>query len=132
MKFVQGSLPVKQKKPDCLTLEADQIEGLQERLSASSLSGADKKIISTILEVYVWLYASLQEAKISISRLKSFFGFTKKTEKGSDCEQTEGDTQDGSDHSLLLEAAQEAAFGSEAEPNDEDSKKKVPKKVTGV
>ena len=119
---------MKQKKPERIILKADEIEGLQERLSVNSLSSADKKIISTILEVYVWLYASLQETKISISRLKSFFGFTKKTEKGSDCERTEGDTQDGSDHSLLLEAAKEAAFGSEAD--DEDSKKKVQKKVT--
>jgi len=123
---------VKQKKPERLILKADELEGLKERLSASSLSGADKKILGTILEVYVWLYDSLQEAKMSISRLKSFFGFTKKTEKGSDCERTEGDTQDGSDHSLLLEVAKEAAFGSGAESDNEDNKKKVQKKVTAV
>ncbi len=111
------------KKPERLTLEADEIEGLKERLSASSLSSADKKILGTILEVYVWLYDSLQEAKMSISRLKSFFGFIKKTEKNSDCERTEGETQDGSDHSFLLEAAKEAAFGSESESQNDNKKK---------
>jgi hypothetical protein len=101
------------KKPKRLIIETDQIEGLKERLSSGSLSASDKKILSTILDVYVWLYASLEEAKISISRLKSFFGFSKKTEKES-CppEQVEGETmQDESSHGLLVEEAKTAAFG---------------------
>jgi len=104
------------KKPQRLIIETDQIEGLKERLSSGSLSASDKKILSTILVVYVWLYASLREAKINISRLKSFFGFSKKTEKGSSpLEQVEGETpQDKSSHGLLVEEAKTAAFGSES------------------
>jgi transcription elongation factor Elf1 len=117
------------KKPERLTLEEDQIEELKERLSSGSLSNDDKKILSTILDVYVWLYSSLQEARISISRLKSFFGFSKKTEKGRDWERREGDTQDGSTHCLRLEAAKRAA--AESNTDDETSKKKVKKKGHG-
>ncbi len=117
------------KKPEQINLAEDQIEGLKERLSSCSLPSDDKKILATILDIYVWLYSSLQEAKISLSRLKSFFGFSKKTEKGSALERTEGDTQDGSNHSLLLEQAKCAA---ESNSDNQGSKKKVKKQVMGV
>ena len=102
------------KKPKQIDLQEGQIEALQERVKSGRLSRADRVLIASILDVYVWLQFTLQEAKISLSRLKKFFGFDPKTEKSVNLPQKEAEIpQDTSDHGVLIEEAKKAAFGSE-------------------
>ena len=113
------------KKPKQIDLQEGQIEALQERVKSGRLSRADRVLIASILDVYVWLQFTLQEAKISLSRLKKFFGFDPKTEKSSNLPQKEAEIpQDTSDHGVLIEEAKKAAFGSEEQTKKD--KKKVP------
>jgi len=113
------------KKPKQIDLQEGQIEALQERVKSGRLSRADRVLIASILDVYVWLQFTLQEAKISLSRLKKFFGFDPKTEKSVNLPQKEAEIpQDTSDHGVLIEEAKKAAFGSEEQTKKD--KKKVP------
>ena len=140
----------KLKKREQVVLKEGQIEGLQERLQASSLSEADKTLLSSILEIYVWLQLAFKETKISISRLRKFFNFSSKTEKNSTLGQTpEGEEnseeppeegaqeedleasqeekpEDTSDHAALVKETKEEVFGAEDEDEEEKPKKKVP------
>lgn len=70
------------KKPERIVLNEEEVDSLLERLSANQLADSDKKIIAGIIQVYQQIQFALQEAKISVTRLRNLFGF-RKTEKRS-------------------------------------------------
>jgi len=67
------------KKPEVVNLSKEEAERLQTALSASNLEEGDKDIITKIIIGYCWIKNMLQEARISLHRLKGFFGFSGKT-----------------------------------------------------
>ncbi len=67
------------KKPKRIVLNAEEIDSLKEKLSASNLEASDKHLLEGILQFYVWLQWALQETKLSVHRLRGLFGF--QTEK---------------------------------------------------
>lgn len=69
------------KRPKNISLTAEQASALKERLANSSLSEADKELVSGLMSFNLWLEQQLQQAKLGIRRLKSIFGI--KTEKKS-------------------------------------------------
>jgi hypothetical protein len=73
------------KKPHKIEITKEQSDGIIERLDANLLTDADKSIITLIIQCYLWLQSALLESKISISRIKSMFGF-KKTESSKNLE----------------------------------------------
>lgn len=74
-----GATMNKASKPEIISLTQEEVEGLKSRLAANELEEADQKIILSILSIYFWLQNQLQQAKLTIFRLKEMFGF--KTEK---------------------------------------------------
>lgn len=68
------------KKPKNITLTEQEVTSLIGRMLANKLNDSDKKIITGIIQVYQLLSLALREAKISVGRLRTIFGF-KKTEK---------------------------------------------------
>jgi len=69
------------KKPENVELNEQETEALLARLSSCSLSRSDKKLAAEIIQSYIWLQWALQETKLSLNRLRSLFGFCKKTER---------------------------------------------------
>ena len=67
------------KKPDKIEITQEQSDDIITRLDANALTDSDRYIITLIIQWYLWLQSALLESKISISRIKSMFGF-KKTE----------------------------------------------------
>ena len=68
------------KKSERIVLNEEEVDSLLERLSANRLEDSDKKVITGIIRVYQQIQFALQEAKISVRRLRNLFGF-RKTEK---------------------------------------------------
>jgi transposase len=64
-----------------IILNEEAMDSLLERVSATQLEDEDKKIITGILRLYQQIQFSLQEARLSMKRLRTLFGF--KTEKRS-------------------------------------------------
>ena len=68
------------KESERIVLNEEEVDSLLERLSVNRLEDSDKKIIAGIIRVYQQIQFALQEAKMSMERLRKLFGF-KKTEK---------------------------------------------------
>lgn len=68
------------KKPDSIDIDEDGVKGLIGRLESNTINDSDRNIIILIIQAYFWVQSSLKEAKISIKRLRSCFGFSN-TEK---------------------------------------------------
>ena len=63
-------------------LDLKQSMALSDRVDSNSeLSGDDKKIIQSVLELNGWLQSQLESQKLSLSKLRSLFDI--KTEKKS-------------------------------------------------
>lgn len=69
------------KKPEKIDLNQKQADDLMNRLDGNCLTDRDRSILKLILNWYFWLQMALQESKISISRIKSMFGFPKTESK---------------------------------------------------
>jgi hypothetical protein len=69
--------PKSMKNPDKINLDKNQADALVARLESNSLTDFDRTILKFVLEWYLWLQSALLESKISISRIKSMFGFKK-------------------------------------------------------
>lgn len=93
----------KKNKPEMIKVSSKNLDEIQLRLAENSLNDADKKILSTILITYQWLFCQLQMTKFSMRKLKSVFGF--KTEKKSNLKS--GKSQDVKD--LLNNTEQNSA-----------------------
>jgi transposase len=68
------------KKPvDNVTLSAEEGEALIARVHLSNLAQADARVVEQIIRLYFWVAFALQEAKLSIKRLRNvFFGSSRK------------------------------------------------------
>lgn len=86
-------------KPKLVDLDQRDLDSLLERVSASNLGNSDKKLLLSIVQCYVWVQFALQEARMSIARLRRAFGFGKtekcKKDKASEekesCSESDGD-----------------------------------------
>ena len=89
------------KNPDKIDLDKNQADALIVRLESNSLTDFDRNILKFVLEWYLWLQSALLESKISISRIKSMFGF-KKTESSKNLEaDIEKSSDDDTDEDIL-------------------------------
>jgi len=59
------------KRPDAITLSHEDGEALRQRLSGNALTADDRWILDQILLWYFWLVFALQEAKMSLRRLRT-------------------------------------------------------------
>jgi len=69
------------KNSERIVLNEEEVGSLLERVSASQLEDSDKEIITGIIQIYQKVQFVLQEARISVGRLRKVFGFS--TEKRS-------------------------------------------------
>ena len=58
------------KSPEEVKLNREEGEALIERIKASDLRSEDQGLLVKLIGVYFWLTLALQEAKISLKRLK--------------------------------------------------------------
>jgi hypothetical protein len=58
------------KQPEDVRLSRDEGEALIERIERNALSAEDRRLLVKILTFYFWLLFALQEAKLSLKRLK--------------------------------------------------------------
>lgn len=104
------------KNPDKIDLDKNQAEALVARLEANSLTDSDRHIIGIIIQCYLWLQSTLLESKISISRIKSMFGF-KKTESSKNLEvELDKSSDDDTDEDILTLLSVDAKDSSEQAP----------------
>ena len=66
-------------RPDRITLSADEGEAILARLSVYAPSRADWEILSQVLRLYMWLMVTLEEAKMSIRRLRALLFGSRRT-----------------------------------------------------
>ena len=71
------------KKPtDKVTLSAEEAEAVLARVYQSNLGADDARIVECVFRMYLWVAFTLQEAKVSVKRLRDLFfgrGRTAKT-----------------------------------------------------
>ena len=59
------------KRPDAITLSHEDGEALRQRLNGNALTADDRRVLDQVLLWYFWLVFALQEAKISLRRLRT-------------------------------------------------------------
>jgi len=59
------------KRPDAITLSHEDGEALRQRLNGNALTVDDRRVLDQVLLWYFWLVFALQEAKISLRRLRT-------------------------------------------------------------
>jgi hypothetical protein len=64
------------KSPELLSITEQQLEDINLRISKSSLSAEDIKLLTALLTTYTWLMKQLSRSKITIHRLKQLFGYS--------------------------------------------------------
>ena len=67
------------KHPKEITLTEEQVDTLRSTIQILELDASLKTILTGLLDNHIWLQHELHEKKISMSRLKSYFGI--KSEK---------------------------------------------------
>ncbi len=68
-----------QKPADTVTLSADEGEALIARVHQSNLGADDARVVEWVIRLYFWIAWALQEAKLSVKRLRAvFFGSGRK------------------------------------------------------
>lgn len=87
------------KRPKAIEITSQEAEGLLDRLLSDALSDSDKTIISIVLNCYCWLQNSLKEAKISLHRVKTFFGIRTTEKKNKLSKEGSNDQSGGGDSS---------------------------------
>jgi transposase len=69
------------KEPEKVKLTQAEGEALIERIKASDLTESDRRVLERLVHMYFWLLFTLQEAKLSLKRLKELlFGKARKAE----------------------------------------------------
>lgn len=71
----------KDDAPEKITLTVEESEALKARILTNNLSADDRSLLVGLVNCVLWLQLQLSRAKLSIHRLKQFFGVT--TEKKS-------------------------------------------------
>jgi transposase len=69
---------MRRRKPKRLVLDIEELKAILERVKAV-LDAEDYKTLKAVVETLVWLIGELKEKKVTIARLRMFFGM-KKTE----------------------------------------------------
>jgi hypothetical protein len=59
------------KRPEDVQLSREEGEALLARLEANTLTAEDRRVLGKVLTFYFWLLFALQEAKLSLKRLKA-------------------------------------------------------------
>ena len=59
------------KRPDAITLSHEDGEALRQRLNGNALTADDRRVLDQVLLWYFWLVFALQEAKMSLRRLRT-------------------------------------------------------------
>jgi transposase len=71
------------KRPHEVHLSREAGEALRQRLDRNALTAEDRRMLGHILEWYFWLVFTVQEAKLSLKRLRTLlFGAPRKQRKG--------------------------------------------------
>lgn len=88
------------KKPDHIKLDAAATQSLLDKLASCDLAADDRKLITGIVEFYIWLQWALVETKLSLHRLRLLFGFCKTEKrvhltKTKDCDDSQDDPPSG-------------------------------------
>lgn len=67
--------------PERINLNAEEVSSLLARVSSNALEDSDIKILTGIIQVYQQIQFDLQEANLSISRLRKTFGLSSERRK---------------------------------------------------
>ena len=120
------------KKPtDKVTLSAEEAEAVLARVYQSNLGADDARIVECVFRMYLWVAFTLQEAKVSVKRLRDLFfgrGRTAKTppESAVPSSETLGKGEGGGESvPVEEEAAGTLAVGDEEEASASPAKPKV-------
>ena len=71
------------KEPEQIKLTQAEGEALIERIQANALTESDRRVLERLIHMYFWLLFALQEAKLSLKRLKEMlFGKPRPAETG--------------------------------------------------
>lgn len=73
MSHVDSKDAILTKPADKVTLSADEGEGLIARVHQSNLGAEDARIVEWMIRMYFWVAFTLQEAKLSVQRLRDLF-----------------------------------------------------------
>ena len=92
----------KVKHPKEITLTKEQVDTLRSTIQILELDVSLKIILIGLLDNHIWLQHELHQKKISMSRLKSYFGIksekhAKASSNDKETPSSEGDSDDGSD-----------------------------------
>lgn len=101
------------KKPDKIEINKKQSDDIIARLDANALTDFDRTILKLVLQWYLWLQSALLESKISISRIKSMFGFQKTESSKNLVAEIEKASLDDTDEDILALLSVEAKDGAE-------------------
>ena len=119
------------KKPtDKVTLSAEEAEAVLARVYQSNLGADDARIVECVFRMYLWVAFTLQEAKVSVKRLRDLFfgrGRTAKTppESAVPSSETLGKGEGGGESvPVEEEAAGTLAVGDEEEASASPAKPK--------
>ena len=90
------------KHPKEITLTEEQVDTLRSTIQILELDASLKTVLTGLLDNHIWLQHELHEKKISMSRLKSYFGMkSEKHAKASSNDQetpsSEDEVDDGGD-----------------------------------
>jgi transposase len=104
------------KRPEEVHLSREDGEALRKRLAGDALTAADRQVLGQVLQWYFWLVCALQEATLSLKRLRALvFGERPKT-RPEPLPDTASDSSDGGEGSGVAglsqvqdDRAQEAA-----------------------
>jgi hypothetical protein len=118
------------KNPELLSITDQQLEDISLRISKSSLSTEDIRLLTALLTTYTWLMKQLSRSKITIHRLKKIFGYSsEKTNKlknsNSDSPPESGVTEQ-TDGAVSLAATATEGTGAEIKPSDPGPESGVP------
>src|SRR5574341_1798413 len=101
------------KKPaDKATLSAEEGEALIARVHQSNLGAEDARIVEWVIRMYFWVALTLQEAKLSVRRLRNLFFGRGREAKGPPAPASSSPSS---------ETLGEGAGGGEAAPGEEDA-----------
>ena len=90
------------KHPKEITLTEEQVGTLRSTIQTLEIDASLKTILTGLLDNHIWLQHELHEKKISMSRLKSYFGIksekhAKDSRNDKETPSAEGDSDDGGD-----------------------------------
>jgi transposase len=92
------------KRPAEVQLSPEDGEALRQRLEGDALTADDRRVLGQILQWYFWLVFALQEAKVSLKRLRALvFGESPTTRKASPADPLSDSAGDEGTQSALTE-----------------------------